>query len=247
MTVDATSGAARLPARQGISWPYAAAIGSTTGAAATLFHLGASTAGAIAMGLSLVLCLGPLIRRPKQHLNTGTVVRVPSEADHPESVAWRLFLPAAGVLLAGLGLEPLSLEPLFAAPLYFVAVSAALTWAVRRSGSENHRVTRRRTQAALGKADLMEATVARLTAVETHRDVVSGLFALGAVDGIQVRLWRLAEELGEGVDALRWSVSELSRCGVVRTSAVDAGGDPARGLVELTPVGVRVTHELQRR
>lgn len=232
---------------QEISWPQAIAVGTTTGAAVTLFHLGAPVAGFIALGLSLLLCVGPLLLRPRQHLNTGTVVRVTSEADHPESAARRSFIPAAGVVLAGLGLEPLPLGPAYTAPLLFVAVSAALAWAVRRSGSESHRITRRRVRAALAKADLEEATVPRLTAVEAHHDVVSGMFALGAVDGVQVRLWRLAERLGTGVDALRERISGLSRCGVVRTSAVDAGDDPARSLVELTPVGVRAAHELRRR
>ncbi|AGF73194.1 hypothetical protein [Corynebacterium halotolerans] len=232
---------------QEISWPLALAMGAAAGACVTLFHLELFIAGLIALGVLVLLGLAPVIVHPKRSLRTGHVVRVTSEADYPQSAHWRPFLPAIGIFAAGVGLEPTTVDPTVAVPAYFTAMTASSTWAFRRAGSESRCIGRRRAQAALEKADLAEATSFRLTVAEEHRGVLAGLVTLGAIDGIQVRLWKLAEVTGAGIDVLREKIAGLSRAGVVRTSAVDAGDDPSRGLVELTPVGVRVLHELRRR
>lgn len=232
---------------QEISWPLALTMGAAAGGCVTLFQLELFIAGMIALGIVVLIGLAPAIAHPKRSLRTDRVVRTTSEADYPSSAYWWSFLPAIALLFAGVGLEPATLDSAVVAPVYFGATAASFSWAFRRSGSENRRIGRRRAQAALEKADLAEATSSRLAVAEEHRGVLAGLVALGAIDGIQVRLRKLAEVTGTGVEALREKTAGLSRAGVVRTSAVDAGNDPGRGLVELTPVGVRALHELQRR
>lgn len=231
---------------QEISWSLALGLGAVTAAAVTLFQLELLVAGFIAVGVLAVLGVGLLARRPRRFRH-GFEMRTTSDADYPQSAYWLPFLPAGVVLLGSLGLEPAESDPAFAVPAYAAVMTASFTWAYRRSGAETRRVGRRRARVALEKADFSEATASRLDATESHREVVTALLSLGAVDGIQVRVWRLADELGCGVDALRERIRALSRHQVVRTSAVDAGDDPGRHLVELTPVGVRTVHELPHR
>lgn len=159
----------------------------------------------------------------------------------------RPFLP--GALAFGAGLLPgdgmIAEVPMW--PFYFVGTTAAMVWTVRGGGRRSEVVGRRRARAALEITPLEEATGTRLRAAAAHREVLLGLTALGAVDGIRARVWKLAEVLDREATEIHGEVVALHREGVVGVSTIDSGADSSRHLVENTPVGVRVLEELHRR
>lgn len=223
--------------------------GIGVGAALTLIHLDVPLVG-LAVFLAAVVVL--FVLNPRMFTAEGSgglVQRTLSDADYTRSqLAAPLILPGATMLFS-FALEPADLDPVFIAPLVFVALTASSTWAFLRVGSENRRVGRRRSSAALEKAAFEEATTRRVEAVSTEHGgaVVRGLQTVGAVDGIQVRLWRLADTTGLTVEQVSRQCRELEKLGVVRVSGIDAGDDVSRTLAELTPVGVRTALESRRR
>ncbi|MEJ4100675.1 hypothetical protein V5S96_09960 [Corynebacterium mastitidis] len=76
-----------------------------------------------------------------------------------------------------------------------------------------------------------------------HRDVLSALYALGAVEGIRVRTRLAAHVLNTNATVTLRKAREPQSAGLLYTSAVDAGDDPDRMLIALTPEGV---HALSR-
>ncbi|MGV0358937.1 hypothetical protein [Corynebacterium mastitidis] len=76
-----------------------------------------------------------------------------------------------------------------------------------------------------------------------HRDVLSALYALGAVEGIRVRTHLAAHVLNTNATMTLRKARKPQSAGLLYTSAVDAGDDPDRMLIALTPEGV---HALSR-
>lgn len=179
----------------------------------------------------------------------GTEQRTLSSADHTRSELLAPFIVPGVTMLASFALEPTSVEPVIAAPATFLAMTATSTWALLRASRRERLLGRRRAAAALEKAPFGEATASRIAAVSSPdaRSVLGGLSRIGAVDGIQVRLWRLAKAVDTDIDHLYTTCRELEKIGIVRVSGIDSGPDKPRTLVELTPVGVRTLRESRSR
>lgn len=190
-----------------------------------------------------------LVAQPKLFRGTGMEARTLSDTDYTKSQMMAPFIAPGVTMIASFALEPASIDPVIAAALVFVAMSATTTWSFLRIGRQQQTVGRRRAQAALEKAPFEEATTTRIEAVgtATGHQVVRGLREVGAVDGIQVRMWRLAEVTGIGVGRVHAACSELEKLGLVRLSTIDSGSEKPRNLAELTPVGVRTVTEARSR
>lgn len=197
-----------------------------------------------------ILAVGLLVvTQPAIFRGTGMEQRTIFDADLTKSqLTAPLVIPGVAAL-GSFALEPAPIEPVIAAPLVFLVMSAATTWSFLRITRQQQAVGRRRAKAALAKAPFREATADRVAAVSTPagRQVVRGLHEIGAVDGIQVRMWRLAKVADADVESLHATCRELEKLGIVRVSGIDSGSDKPRNLVELTPVGVRVTTESRSR
>lgn len=196
----------------------------------------------VAMGLLLVA-------QPAIFRGTGMEQRTLSDADFTKSQLMAPLVVPGVAALASFALEPAPIAPAIAAPLVFLAISASTTWSFLRITRQQQAVGRRRAKAALAKAPFDEATADRVTAVSetAGRRVVRGLHDIGAVDGIQVRMWRLAKTADTDVETLHATCRDLEKLGIVRISGIDSGADQSRNLVELTPVGVRAAAESHSR
>lgn len=99
----------------------------------------------------------------------------------------------------------------------------------------------RRAQAALAKAPFESTTDNRVTAVTppAGRQVVRGLREIGAVDGVQVRMWWRAKMADTDVENRHATYRELEQLEIARGSDIDSRSDKSCNLGELTPVGVR--------
>lgn len=184
---------------------------------------------------------------PRSFWSGGMDMTTLSPADFSRWDRVRPFLP--GALAFGAGLVPgdgvIGEIPVW--PFYFVGTTAGMVWAARGGGRRSEVVGRRRARAALDTTPLEEATATRPRTAAEHREVLLGLTALGAIDGIRARVWKLAEVLGREETEVHGEVVALHREGVVGVSTIDSGADVSRHLVEITPVGVRVLEELHRR
>lgn len=216
------------------------------GAAVSLIHLDLAIAG-----LALfVLTLGVMVMaNPKMFVSQGIEQRTLSNVDYTRSQFMAPLIVPGVTMLASFALEPAPVPPVVAAPLVFVAITASTTWSFARIHRTTALAGRRRSAAALEKAPFETATVSRIEAVSSPqgRLVVQALSEIGAVDGIQVRLWRVAQNTGLDVDELHATCRTLEQLGVTRVSGIDSGEDRSRNLVELTPVGVRTVIEARSR
>lgn len=199
-----------------------------------------------ALVTAVVTALTAWLVLPRSFWSGGMDMTTLSPVDFSRWDRVRPFLP--GALAFGAGLLPgdgvVGEVPVW--PFYFVGTTAAMVWAARAGGRRSEIVGRRRARAALEITPLEEATATRLRAAAEHREVLLGLAALGAIDGIRARVWKLAEVLGQEAAEVHGRVVALYREGVVGVSTIDSGADTSRHLVEITPVGVRVLEELHR-
>lgn len=197
-----------------------------------------------------ILAAGVLfLAKPRIFRPTGLEQRTTSEVDYTSAQAI-MPLAAPGVtFLAATVVEPASLDPWLAAPLWMLALSGTTTWALLRMQRQTLRIGNRRAKAALETTGLEAATATRIAAATTPAagQLLRALRTVGAVDGIQVRLWKLAEDTGREVAELRELAVQLQQHGLVRLSVIDSGADHSRNLLELTPVGIRTMLEGRRR
>jgi hypothetical protein len=200
-----------------------------------------------ALVTGVVAALATWLVVPRSFWSGGLDMTTLSPADYSRWDHVRPFLPGGLAMAAGLlpGDGVVGDVPVW--PFYFLGTTAALLWTARVGGRRSEVVGRRRARAALTTTPLEEATTTRLRVAAEHREVLLGLAALGAVDGIRARVWKLAETLGRAEAEIHDDVVALRRQGVVGVSTIDAGEDTSRHLVEITPVGVRVMAELHRR
>lgn len=198
----------------------------------------------------LILAMGMLmVAQPEIFRGTGMEQRTLSDADFTKSQLTAPLVVPGIAALGSFALEPAPITPVIAAPLVFLVISASTTWSFLRITRQQQAVGRRRAKAALAKAPFEEATINRVAAVSeaAGRRVVHGLQEIGAVDGIQVRMWRLAKTVGTDVESLHATCRDLEKLGIVRVSGIDSGADKSRNLVEVTPVGVRAVRESRSR
>lgn len=200
--------------------------------------------GVLLLAMGLLLVAQPTIFR-----GTGMEQRTLSDADFTKSQALAPLVVSGVAALGSFALEPAPIAPAIAAPLVFLAISASTTWSFLRITRQQQAVGRRRAKAALAKAPFEEATADRVAAVSgtAGQRVVRGLHEIGAVDGIQVRMWRLAKTADADVESVHATCRDLEKLGIVRVSGIDSGSDRSRNLVELTPVGVRTVTESRSR
>lgn len=209
----------------------------------TIFTLTLTHMYLSALVVGLLTALLTYLTLPRSFWSTGLDMSRTSPADFSRWDHIRPFLP--GGLILGTGLLP---GADLGWPLYFLGATAAMLWTFRASSGKRAMVVgRRRARVALAATPREEATTSRIQAAEKHRDVLLGLVALGAVDGIRARVWKLAAVMERAESEVHQASVALHRRGVVSMSTIDSGEDSSRHLVELTPVGVRVMAELAGR
>lgn len=125
----------------------------------------------------------------------------------------------------------------------FFGVAGALFIALRSAHSRSHKETTALVSQALADTSPTEATAERLDVAAEHRTILEALLAVGAVDGIRVRVWKLADITGLSAEQVKEETTELYRAGLVGVSTFDSGDDITRHLVDLSKIGVRVTDE----
>lgn len=240
------NGKPELRPSRGVSLGEALIPGVGLGTSLALFQLELWIPAVVAV----ILTVGALVvARPRIFRPTGLEQRTTSAADYTRS---QMIMPLAApgvTFLAGIVLEPAGLAPWLAVPLWVLALSVTTSWALLRLQRQSLRIGNRRARAALETTGLEAATATRIDVASTlaASQLLHALRRVGAVDGIQVRLWKLAEDTGREVTELREVAVRLQRHGLVRLSMIDSGADQSRNLLELTPVGVRTMLESRRR
>ena len=154
-----------------------------------------------------------------------------------------ILLPAVVILGQPFFLEILPLPFPVAVGLWGLLSFVSLVWVFRNLGRSMKVDGQRRITRSLASTDPSDVTPGRLRVADEHRELITALTELGAVDGVRARMWKLAEVTGRGVDTLPAEVQVLRRAGLVSVSTLDSGDDTTRHLVDLTPVGARVAEE----
>lgn len=236
----------RYRAQSDLSWPQALVPGVGLGLLTTFAHLGLLVPTITVAALTLVVLL---IWRPRELslFNSGYEAVDSRSDDYPTRYYWAPLIPPAVTFLAGFALDPLPMNPVFAGTAYGATAILSTTWMCRRIGGQMARVGARRARKILAEPGLAGITSERLDAAEHHRGLLTALLGVGAVDGLRMRLWKLAEVMGREPAELLADARELRNRGVVGISTIDAGDDIGRQLLELTPTGVRVLGQLGRR
>ncbi|WPF65605.1 MULTISPECIES: hypothetical protein [unclassified Corynebacterium] len=89
----------------------------------------------------------------------------------------------------------------------------------------------------------IEVSEEQIKASQQHRELLSTLYTLGAVEGVRVRTRLVAHALNTNATMVLRTAREPQAAGLLYTSAVDAGNDEEKIFMALTAEGV---HALSR-
>lgn len=235
-----------------ISWPHATTVAAPPALGMALggfLDFGGWEAWiAVACFTASVLALGP-------RLSPGMHVDDPRPGDYPPHYAVAPVLGWAGSLVASAPVFDVIDERVFASPLAgwlsAVGLFAGLTvfgaWSVRRLEGRDARVGQRRAHAILASTDISEVSEARLETCDRHRDLIAALVGVGAIDGVQVRAWKLAQLTETSVEEVTAAGRELAERGLVRIANIGLDSATRHWWLSLSEIGVRVGAELPRR
>ncbi|AGS35484.1 hypothetical protein B841_10060 [Corynebacterium maris DSM 45190] len=235
-----------------ISWPHATAVAAPMALGVALSRFldfgGWEVLIAVVCVVASLIVLGPRLR-------TGMRLDDHRPGDYPPHYAAVPVLGWAGSLVASAPVFDVIDERIFASPLVgwlsAAGLAAGLTvfgaWSVRRVEGRDARVGQRRARAIVASTDISEVTEARLEAFERHGDLVATLAGVGAIDGVQVRAWKLAQLTGTSVEEVTAAGRELAELGLVRIANIGLDSATRHWWLSLSEVGVRVGAELPRR
>lgn len=246
------SGVSAYRWRNIISWPYAAAVAAPPA-------LGVALSGFLDFGgwealivgvcvVASVIVLGPRLR-------TGMQLDDHRPGDYPPHYAAAPVLGWAGSLVASAPVFDVIDERVFASPLLgwlsvaglFAGLTVFGAWSVRRLEARDARVGQRRARIILASTDISEVSEARLEALGRHRDLVAALAGVGAIDGVQVRAWKLAQLTGTSVEDVTAAGRELAELRLVDVANIGLDSATRHWWLSLSEMGVRVGAELPRR
>lgn len=235
-----------------ISWPHATAVAAPTA-------LGVALSGFLDFGgwevMIAVVCVAASVIALGPRLRTGMQLDDHRPGDYPPSYAAAPVLGWAGSLVASAPVFDVIDERAFASPLVgwlsaaglFAGLTVFGAWSVRRLEARDARVGQRRARAILASTDISEVSEARLEAFERHRSLAAALVGVGAIDGVQVRAWKLAQLTGASVEDVTSAGRELAELGLVNIANIGLDSATRHWWLSLSEVGVRVGAELPRR
>ncbi|WP_290217043.1 hypothetical protein [Corynebacterium atrinae] len=151
------------------------------------------------------------------------------------------FLPFPMIAFSGIFFEVLPTT--LAIAVTFFAIAGSMFLSLRSAGSRTQQEATLLIRETLADTTPAYATSERLGVAAHHRPILEALLTIGAVDGIRVRVWKIAEITGQTNEQVKEEATELYRAGLVGVSTFDSGDDISRHLVDLTKVGVRVIEE----
>lgn len=119
--------------------------------------------------------------------------------------------------------------------------------ATRKANPRVEREGKRRMRDLMARSEVDGVRTEHLELAEKHRNLIGALVRCGAVNGIRVRVWLLARAFPESsVEEIVAAARELAAAGMVGITTIDAGPDPSKYLIELTPAAAATVAALQQ-
>lgn len=211
------------------------------------YWIAAAVAGVVF--IALVATLG------KKATRTDIAITNYQDGDYPAHQLWLPFVPLALTVVAGPAIDNLAASltdsPTLAAVGavgYTALLTLSLAYGWRATERRSYRIGTRRIKKILSTDDkLDQVTAGRLELVEKHLWLVRVLVSMGAIDGAEAEAWKVAELADTDSDLVLSVARELQEQKLVGVGAFADDGKPHNFGMWLTPTGVRVAAETQRR